>query len=380
MAVNINRPCYCNRDDVKRALDIEGLTATSNDRLDRAMTTVAETIDSQMHRVFYPLDTSRFMDWPNYQYAYPWQIYFEQWDLIAATAIESPRGTAVPLNFVFLEPVNRKPGFPYEWMELDRSTNAAWGMGPTPQHSIYVTGTWGFGADHDPAGTLTASIGTGDATISVSDSSLSGPGDVLILDPGTSSAPYPTYPGTAGAIGALTGERVLVTGRSAVTASLTQSGSGCTTASSADNLLAVTGAGSLNAGEVILLDSERMLIQEISGGGVATVKRAWDGTDLAAHSAATVYAYRTLSVLRGQLGTAAASHSNGATVARHRPPPIIRDLAIAETLNQVLQEGSGYARTVGSGETAMAAPGMGLAEKWDEARAAYGRKARKLAI
>jgi hypothetical protein len=60
----VNRPCYCNRDDVKRALDIEGITATSNARIDRALTTVADTIEGQMHRVFYPLDKSRFIDWP----------------------------------------------------------------------------------------------------------------------------------------------------------------------------------------------------------------------------------------------------------------------------------------------------------------------------
>ena len=375
----VNRPCLCNRDDVKRALDIEGITATSNSRIDRALCTVADTIEGQMHRVFYPTDKSRFFSWPNYQYAYPWTLWFEQWDLVCATAIESPRGTAIPLWQVFLEPVERKPGFPFESMELDRSTNVGWGMGPTPQHSIYVTGTWGFGADTDPAGTLTAGIGTSDATISVSDSSLSGVGDVLILDPGTAAAPFPLFPGTAGAVGAPTGERVLVTGRSAVATGLTQSGAGCSSAGSDDSSLATTGSGTLNAGEVIILDQERMLVQEVIG-GIATVKRAWDGTYLAAHSGAAVNAYRQLSVLRGQLGTAAASHSTSAVVARHRVPSLIRDLSIAECLNQVLQEGSGYARTVGSGETAMAAPGAGLAEKWDEARATYGRKARKMAI
>lgn len=375
----INRPALCNRDEVKRALDIEGITATSDNRIDRALATVADTIEGQMHRVFYPLDTSRFFDWPNYQYAYPWTLWFEQWDLVCATAIQSPRGTTIPLYQVFLEPVNRKPGFPFESMQLDRSTNVGWGMGPTPQHSIYVSGTWGFGADTDPAGTLTAGIGTTDATISVSDSSLSGVGDVLVLDPGTAAAPYPAFPGTAGAVGSPTGERVLVTGRAAIATGLTQSGAGCSTASSEDNTLATTGSGTLNAGEVILLDQERMLIQEVIS-GVATVKRAWDGTYLADHTAAAVNAYRQLSVLRGQLGTTAASHSSSAVVARHRVPSLIRDLSIAECLNQVLQEGSGYARTVGSGETAMPAPGMGLAEKWDEARATYGRKARKMAI
>jgi hypothetical protein len=57
-------------------------------------------------------------------------------------------------------------------------------------------------------------------------------------------------------------------------------------------------------------------------------------------------------------------------------PQLVRDLAIAEASNQLLQEGSGYARTVGSGDAAIPAPGVSLADKWAEARARHGRKAR----
>lgn len=377
MAV-ITRPCYCTRDDVKIALDQEGLTFTNNRRIDRALGSIAQTIDGQLHRVFYPLDTTRRFDWPNYQYAYPWQLYFEQWDLVVATSVQSPAGTGIPLWQMFLEPVERKPGFPFEWLELDRSTNAAWGLGPTPQHSILVTGTWGFNADTTDAGTLTAGVNDSATTILVSDSSLSGVGDVLILDPGISTPPFPAYPGTAGALGAPTGERVIVTDRSTTTTGLTQA-SGCSEASANDNALTVTGSGTLNPGEVIVLDTERMFIEEIIG-SAAVVKRAWDGTALAEHSAATVYAYRQLTVLRGELGTTAASHSEGADIARHLVPDLVRDVALAETLNQVLQETSGYSRMVGAGDMAMPASGQALSEKWGEARTTYGRKARIRAI
>jgi hypothetical protein len=81
-------------------------------------------------------------------------------------------------------------------------------------------------------------------------------------------------------------------------------------------------------------------------------------------------------VARAQLGTSATTYSSGAAVYRHRVPPLVRDLAIAEAAGQVLQEGSGYARTVGSGEAAHPAPGIALIDKWDEARARHGRKAR----
>ena len=93
----VNRPCYCNRDDVKRALDFEGITAVQRRRIDRALATVADTIEGQLHRVFYPLDTSRYFDWPNYQYADPWRLYFEQWDLtVVLTALQSPAGDGYP--------------------------------------------------------------------------------------------------------------------------------------------------------------------------------------------------------------------------------------------------------------------------------------------
>jgi len=294
----LSRVAYCNRTDVKRALDFEGATQTGDARLDRALATVADTIEGQMHRVFYPRDATFAFDWPNYAYAYPWRLWFDQWDLAVMTGLQSPTGTPIPLWQVFPRPVNRKPGFPYTYIELDRSTVAAWGSGPTPQLSIWVTGTWGFTADMDPAGTLTAGVTTSDTTITVSDSSLCGVGDLLILDPGTSAAPFPAYTFTAGAMQPLTGERVLVTDAAAADTGLTQSGPGCSTASDSDNTLATTGTGTLYPGEVILLDQERMLIQEIVG-GVATVKRAWDGTYLAEHSSAEVYAYRTLTVLRG---------------------------------------------------------------------------------
>jgi hypothetical protein len=377
--VMIVRPCYCNRNDVKRALDFEGIAAIDNDRLDRALQTVADTIEGQLHRVFYPIDTVRPWDWPNFQYANPWRLWFDQWDLVAATAIESPPGAQIPLYQVFLRPVNRKPGFPFEWMEIDRSTTAAFTAGPTPQLSVWVTGTWGFTALNDPVATLAANVAAGDTTVTVSDSSKTGPGDLLILNPGVSAPQYPTYRATAGATGAPTGERVVVTGQAAAATGLTQSGAGCSAASDADTALTTTGTGTLNPGEVILLDQERMLVQEVVS-GVAAVKRAWDGTSLATHTSSAVSAYRQLGVLRGQLGTTAASYTAGQAAGLHRVPSLVRDLALAETLNQALQETSGYARMVGQAETATPAPGTALSDKWDEARATYGRKARIRAI
>ncbi len=379
--MTISRVCYSNRSQAQRSIDFTpGIDV--NDALDRAMTSAAEKIDGQLHRVFFPSDDVRYWDWPNQggsgggQYAPPWRLWFDENDCVVLTNLVSG-GRVITLDQVFLEPVNNPPkGRPfYTYLELDRSTNAAFGGGATPQHSIVAAGTWGYGADADPAGSLAAAVASGDTAITVSDGSRCGPGDLIILGYGRGTAPYPAAAGHAGAIAPYRGERILVTDVAAVAAGLTQTGSGVTTDSSDDQALTVTGSGGLNAGEVIVLDQEDMLVEQIVG-GIATVRRAFNGTALAAHSGAAVYAFRQLSVLRAQLGTTAAAYDTGAAVSKHRVPSLVRDLSIAEEANQLLQEGSGYARMVGSGESAHPAPGVALADLWDETRTAHGRKAR----
>jgi hypothetical protein len=382
--VAISRPCYCNRDDVMHAIDVkDGVLSTAS--VDRAIASSSDDIEGRMKRKFYPIDATRFFNWPNHQYASPWRYWLCKQDLLALTQLQSPGntggsgGVSIPLWQVFLEPVNKDPGFPYTSVELDRSTVAAWGIGPTPQHSIWPTGTWGFTADADPAGALAATIGTGDASITLTDGSQCGAGDMLIIGYARGSAPFPTYQGTAGAVAPYLGERVIVTDKSAAATGLTQSGAGCSSASSADDQLAVTGGGAIHAGEVLQLDGERMFVEQVVA-GVATVVRAWDSTILTTHSGAAVYAYRQLSVLRGQLGTAAAAANSATAVYRHRPPQLIRDLSIGISVDQVLQELSGYSRTVSAGEAMMRASGASLADKWDRAARRFGRQQRIGAI
>lgn len=381
--MTISRVCYSNRTDVQRSVDFSpGLDV--NAAIDRALTTAAEKIDGQMHRVFFPSDDTRYFDWPAQggsgggQYAQPWRLYLDDNDLVCMTSLTTG-GVTITLDQVFVVPwSNPVKGLPYfTRIELDRATNAAFGgNAQTPQYSIAIGGTWGGGgAGADPAGSLAASVASGDTSITTTDGSKIGPGDLMILGYGRGTAPYPSSAPHAGAIQPYLGERILVTDVAAVSTGLTQSGSGVTTASAADQALTWTGSGSLTAGEVIVLDQEDMLVEQLVG-SVATVRRAWNGTTLAAHSAATIYAFRQYSVTRAQLGTTAGSYSSAAAVYKHRVAPMIRDLSIAEAAGQLLQEGSGYARTVGSGEAAHPAPGIALAELWDEAAARHQRKAR----
>ncbi len=228
--MTISRVCYSNRSEAQRSLDMSpGIDV--NAALDRALTTAADNIDGQMHRVFYPSDDTRFFDWPNQggsgggQYAQPWRYWLDDNDCVVLASLVTG-GVTIPLSAVFLEPVNNpQKGKPfYTYLELDRSQQYAFGgNSQTPQHSIVMAGTWGYGADADPAGQLAASVGTGDATITVTDGSKAGPGDLVVLGYGRGSAPFPSAAGYAGAIAPYTGERILVTDAAAVATGLTQS-------------------------------------------------------------------------------------------------------------------------------------------------------------
>lgn len=357
----VTTPCLCRREDVKRTLDVME-TARHNWQIDRAIQSAARNIEAHMHLIFHPTDATRYFDWPNFDYAYPWRLYFDQ-HFLAATPTGVTSGTAggtlpgqsIPLSACNFEPVNSGP--PYRWLELRRDLNYSFGVGPTPQRDVGITGTYGYWLQTDPGGIIPAGINSSAATAVVSDGSVVGVGDLLIVD----------------------AERLLVSDRSSNDSGQTNL-TGLTTASQADAVGTVTDGTQLHVDEVMQIDGERMLIVDITGNQV-TVKRAWDGTVLAAHSAGThIYTFRTLTLLRGQLGTAAATHASNATVGVWRVPSLLRDLAVAESANRVLQETGGYRDPQGEGAAAMAHLGSALADLWDEAETLYGRKNRKRVI
>lgn len=379
--MTIFRPCLCNRYEVQRSVDFHpGVDV--NDAIDRALISATEDIEGGLGRTFFPSDDTRYWDWPSQgnsgggQTADPWRLWLDENDLVCMTALVAG-GVSITLDKLFLRPWDnpRKYRPYYTNIEIDRSTSASFGnQQQTPQQSIGITGTWGYGADADPAGTLAANVLTTDTTITGTDGSKAGPGDLIILGYGRGTAPFPGSDPHAGAIKPYLGERCLITDVSAVATGLTQSGSGVTSDQDNDQQLQWTGTGALNPGEVITLDSESMFVEQVIG-SVATVRRAFNGTTLASHSGAVIYAWRQWSVLRAQLGTTAASYSSGAAVVRHRVPQLVRDLAIGVSEDQVMQEGAGYARVAGTGENAvpMTVPVSSLGSKWMSARRRHGR-------
>jgi hypothetical protein len=374
--------CYASREDAQRAIDFkDGITTEVQYKTDRAIQSITRNIEGHLHRLFVPWDGTKWWDYPNYSYASPWELFLDRNDVLCLTDFSSG-GIDIPLNTCFLRPANKRPGFPYTKIELDRSSGSTFGgNAQTPQNAIQAIGTWNFTADADPAGSLAAEVTSSTDPITVTNAALMGVGDTLILGYGRGTAPYPDDTlGHAGLIQPYIGERVLVQDRSAADTGLAQSGEGCTTPSTADNQLQWTGSGNPpNQGEVLLLDSEQMLVQMVVN-SIATVERAWNGTVLTAHSGAEIYAYRSLSVQRGFQGTTATSWDEGTAVYRHRVPQLIRDLAIGESVNTILQETAGYSRMVGSGDAARPASGMALADLWAECRTEYGRQARSRAV
>lgn len=355
----ITTPCYCTREDVKAALDIK-VTSRSNTIIDSAVESAARSVEDLTNRRFYAEDATRKFDWPNVnQRARPWRLWLNQNDLISATSVTSG-GVAIPLPQVFTEPVNGSAAVPapFTYIELDISTTASFSSGATYQHAILIAGTWGYSLVTTPAGALGAAMSDTTGTLAqVTDSSQTGAGSIILI-------------GT---------ERMLVTDRAMVTTSQTQQGAGVSTASNSDVSLTVTDGTKYFTGETLLLDSERMLVVDI-GGNVLTVKRGWDGSVLATHSGATIYAPRNLTVTRGALGTVAATHLISAAISRFTFPALVTEMAVAEAENTVLQKTSGYARTVGEGDNLRQISGAGLADLRNRVKATYARKGRQRAV
>lgn len=343
---------YATREEIKAELDVKE-TSRSNARIDRALEDSSRRIDGLMHRTFAPVTATRYVDWPNFQYAYPWRLWLDQWELAAVPSSVTSGGVEIPLSACNFEPVNSGP--PYTYLELRRDMSYSFGVGSTPQRDVAITGLWGYRNTEATTGALVEALDASETGIDVDGptSAAVGVGSIIRVD----------------------SERMIVTERQQLATGQTLGGSGLT---NQNNGVAVPVANGTTfaAGETILIDSERMLIEDIAGNNLI-VRRAWDGSTIAAHTTgATIYAPRTLTVTRGALGTTADVHGNASTVYRWAPPGGIRQLCVAETATDLLQGRSGYARTAGTGENERETSGKGLADLRDSAVQEYGRKSR----
>lgn len=331
----ITVPVLCSREAVMQAMDFNAPARIS--QIDRAIAGAADDVHRLCHRFFFPQDGTRYFDWPNYQFTWPWKIYLDENELAAIptsviTGTNQISPTNIPITSINFEPINYGP--PYSWIELRRDLGSVFGANTTPQRDTSITGTFGFWTKTDSVGTLAANITSASQTsIQVANGSLYNGvnvGDMLLI-------------GT---------ERMIVSDKQPLATSDTLTGAGCTTQSLIDNQLLVASGPAYAVGEVLQIDQEQLFIQQILS-NTLIVKRAANGTVLATHlDGATIYAYRQCTVTRGDLGTtAAASYSSGAALVKYRIPGSVNELAIAEALNTLQQETSGYLRKIGSLDT-----------------------------
>jgi hypothetical protein len=342
---------YCTREDVSSAPDIK-FSARNSAQVDRAIESASRSIEGLLHRKLYPVIATRYFDWPPPAYGRPWRLWLDEDELISVTSLVAG-GTTIAASDYFLEPANSGP--PYNRIEIDLASTASFSSGSTHQRSIAVTGVWGHSDESAAAGALAEALDNSETEVNVTNAALIGVGDLIKCET----------------------ERMLVTNKTMLD---TGQNASALTAAKADVSITGVTAGTVHSGEVIAIDSERMLVVDVTG-TTLTVNRGWDGTALASHSLnADIYALRTLTVTRGALGTTAATHSDATALTRWVPPGLVRSLCIAESVNEILQGQSGYARTVGSDDQARETTGRGLADLRKRTYNAYGRKARTRAV
>jgi hypothetical protein len=347
-------PTYASREDVLVALDTPPTTHLLQ-RLDRHLQSATESINSLCHRYFYPTQATRTFDWPQQgrrRFQPQYKLYLGEHGLITLDSL-TVGGISVATGDTYLRPDD---GPPFTVLEIDINADDLYQQGDTHQRAVSVVGLFGYQNEEDLEAELDGNISDSDSTLDVSDGGTIGVGDLLRI-------------GT---------ERLVVTARGTIDTG--QDLGGDLDNVTSDTLVQVSDGTLFFAGEIILIGSEKMLIDDIAGNNLV-VKRAQEGSVLAAHSTgADIFASRRFTVARGALGTTAAAHSDTASIYRFRFPALVRQLAIAYAEDAVLQEKAGYTRTSGSGDNQREARATGIKELRDRVYWAHGRTARMLSI
>ncbi|MFI6251512.1 hypothetical protein [Streptomyces sp. NPDC051016] len=350
---------YATREEVKGALDVKG-TARNNQQIARALEDASRGAEQLCHRTFFPVQATRYFDWPPRSGMTPWVLRLNDKELISVSTLASG-GTVIEAGDYNLEPVNSGP--PFNRVEIKLSSDASFGGGDTYQRDVQINGLWGGCRLTET--TLGATAEALDATETGMD-----------VDAITSAAVG------VGSIVRVDSERMLVTERGQLDTGQTVGGSGLTAQANSVALTVQTGSA-FAAGETLLIDAERIRIDDIAG-NTLVLKRGWDGTVLAAHTVgANIYAPRTLTVIRGALGTTADSHSSGSTVYRFEPPGPVRQLVVADAINSLTSEAAGYSKGLRAGEGGSSERNRdlnALQQRRDATYAACGRKGRVRAV
>lgn len=344
---------YATRGRVMRAADIQA-SAYMSAQIDDRLVSASRSVDRLCHRGdgirpgFAPWTGTITYDWPVGNNTDAYRFWLNQNSLYSLTSATSGGSTITSASLLRPE-----TGPPYSAIIVNRSSGSLLSQGSgAGEASLALDGVWcGCPIEEVTRGTLGGNI-----TSSVTTATLNASVDV-------------------GSIIRLDSERIIVTERSWSTSGQT----GSLTANLNAQTLAVADGAAFLAGEELILDSERVLINAITG-NTLVVQRAIAGSALAAHTTAAIYWSRIFTVQRGALGTAAAAHSIGAPVYAYKPPALIEQLTVAYCIDQGEQENSAYARTVTMGEDVREMTGRGLKQLEERVWATYGRKLRHRGI
>lgn len=338
------RALYATREMVMDALDTK-MSMYRASAVDRALASASDNVDGFTHRIFYPLTAIKSWPYPNWQDEST-TLWLDGNELASLTTLTSG-GATIPSTGYYLEPQAYGP--PYNRIEINRGSNSAFSAGSSgPQRAISVTGVF-MGCPLDEPQIGTASIIASTASTSVTLTTPVGVGSILRID----------------------SERMLVAEKT-----WTASGQTGTLATSiSDQTLSVSDGTVFSFLEYLLIDAEIVQVLAVNS-NVLIVKRAVQGSTLAAHATSAISWSRTYTVTRGALGTTAATHAATTPVYRFTVPPLIEQLTIAYALDRGLQEITGYARIIGSGDNERNASYRGIRDLEADVRQAFGRLAR----
>ena len=320
---------YVSRERFKSAANISG--SQFNDAIERIIEASSRDIDRWTRRQFIPKTQTRLYRWPQLRPGRATVLWLDQ-DLLSVSTLQTKAQNTSPTTIsssdYFLEPYNPEPdgNSRYNRIEIDESSTASFEAGDTPQRSISVAGSWGWGNETKSAGTIDDSggISSSDTSLIVSDASKIDVGDTLLID----------------------SEQIFVSDRDfAARGSILLDMAGNLAAVNNTVTVTLDGSHGIVAGEVIRIDSEQMYVVSVSTNDL-TVIRAWDGSVLASHSNnAAIHVNRTVTIQRGLNGTTAASHSDEATISKYTPDNDVARWCLAEAVSTYHQEHAGWART-----------------------------------
>jgi hypothetical protein len=341
---------YCTLEQVKAAINVTA-PAINDAQIVREISAASAIIDADMRRpagAFWPVTDTRFFDWMDHQYSLTWRLWLNGNDMAAAPTQVTSGGVDITAGVLARNGVDDSTA-PFTYLETNLATDATFMSTATYQRAIAVTGLFLAVPLVEAAGGTLAVVNASAVTAVCSNGSAVGVGSVLRVDT----------------------ERMLVTDKVPATSGQTLQAD--MAATNAANTVVVSNGAMFFAGELLTVDGEQMLIQVVAGNNLL-VKRSWNGTPLATHlTGATVYVSRQLTLVRGVLGTTAASHAANAPIAVHVTPAGVQTLALAETLRLLGLERAGYTLVIEHGSLMK----VGTADVlWAQVRQAYQRRMR----